>query len=57
MLIGIVTFLYTVWRLVRSWSQRTLERAADRVVDVQGDDDGDEEDEPAPAMPGDPNSE
>ena len=34
----------TVWKGVRSWSKRTLEKAGERVMDVQGDDNDDDED-------------
>lgn len=35
---------------MRNWSRRTLEKASDRVADVQGDDDDDEvEEDPVPA--------
>jgi len=43
-IIGVITFLYTVWKWVRGWTRRTLEKAGEHVLDVQGDDD-DEEDE------------
>jgi hypothetical protein len=44
--IGIVTFLYAVWKGVRAWSKRTLENASERVLDVRqdGDDDDDIDD-------------
>lgn len=43
--IGIATFLWAVWKAVRAWSRRTLEKAGERVADVQGDDeDGLDED-------------
>jgi exonuclease III len=32
-----------VYKGVRAWSRRTLERAGERVIDVQNDDDDDEE--------------
>ena len=32
-----------IYKGVRVWSRRTLERAGERVMDVQGDDDGDDE--------------
>ncbi|KAK6417696.1 hypothetical protein LTR95_017302 [Oleoguttula sp. CCFEE 5521] len=43
-LIGIVTILYAIWKGVRAWSRRTLESAGERVMDVPGskDDDDDE---------------
>ncbi|KIW06289.1 uncharacterized protein PV09_02758 [Verruconis gallopava] len=43
-LVGVATFLYAVWKGVRNLSRRTLEKAGERVLDVQGDDD-DEDDE------------
>jgi hypothetical protein len=43
-IIGALTFMYSVWKGVRIWSRRTLEKAGERVLDVQGDDDGDDED-------------
>ena len=33
-----------VWKGVRSWSKRTLQKAGERVMDVQGDDDDDGDD-------------
>lgn len=45
-LIGVITFLIAVTKGVRAWTRRTLEKAGDRVIDVHGDDD-EEEDEPA----------
>lgn len=36
--------LQTVWKGVRSWSRRTLEKAGERVMDVQGDDNDDDDD-------------
>ncbi|KAH7090457.1 hypothetical protein FB567DRAFT_292045 [Paraphoma chrysanthemicola] len=41
-LIGVGTFLAAVYKGVRAWSRRTLERAGERVMDVQNDDDDDE---------------
>ncbi|KAF1916860.1 hypothetical protein BDU57DRAFT_556993 [Ampelomyces quisqualis] len=38
-LIGVGTFLAAVYKGVRAWSRRTLERAGERVMDVQNDDD------------------
>ncbi|KAJ9141889.1 Ring finger domain-containing protein [Pleurostoma richardsiae] len=38
-MLGIMTFLGTVWKLISLMSSRVLEKASDRVVDVQGDDD------------------
>lgn len=37
--VGIATFVYGVWKAVRAWSRRTLEKAGERVMDVHGDDD------------------
>ena len=37
-----------VWSWVRAWTLRTLEKAGERVVDVQGDDDEMEEAPPQP---------
>ncbi|EOA90706.1 hypothetical protein ACJQWK_11263 [Exserohilum turcicum] len=42
-LIGVATFLTAIYKGVRAWSRRTLERAGERVMDVQGDDDDDED--------------
>ncbi|KAF2479226.1 hypothetical protein BDY17DRAFT_305199 [Neohortaea acidophila] len=41
--VGIVTFLYAVWKGVRAWSRRTLEKAGERVMDVPGNDDDDDD--------------
>lgn len=50
--IGIVTFLYAVWKGVRAWSRRTLEKAGERVMDVPGaEDDAEEEVEGDSAAP------
>ncbi|KAJ4369041.1 hypothetical protein N0V83_006123 [Neocucurbitaria cava] len=40
-LIGVGTFLAAVYKAVRVWSRRTLEKAGERVMDVQGDDEDD----------------
>lgn len=42
-LIGVGTFLTAVYKGVRVWSRKTLERAGERVMDVQGDDDDQDE--------------
>jgi len=34
-----------VWKAVRSWSKRTLEKSGERVMNVQGDDDEDEDED------------
>lgn len=48
-LIGVATFLAAIYRGVRAWSVRILERAGERIMDVGNDDDDDEDDEePAP---------
>jgi len=45
--IGVLTFLWSVWKAVRAWSRKALEKAGERVADVQGDYDDDEtEDDP-----------
>lgn len=45
-MIGVITASYAIWKLVRAWSRRTLESAGERVMDVPGskddDDDADE---------------
>ncbi|KAF2741104.1 hypothetical protein EJ04DRAFT_592778 [Polyplosphaeria fusca] len=41
--IGVGTFLVAIWKGVRAWSRRTLEKAGERVMDVPGD--GDDEDD------------
>ncbi|KAA8646902.1 E3 ubiquitin-protein ligase MARCH [Aspergillus tanneri] len=44
-LIGVMTFLWAVYKGVRSWSRRTLEKAGERVMDVPlPDDDVDNDD-------------
>ncbi|KUJ18276.1 RING finger domain-containing protein, partial [Mollisia scopiformis] len=40
-IIGVVTFLAAVWTWVRSWTKNALEKAGERVADVQGDEDED----------------
>ncbi|KAF1997930.1 hypothetical protein P154DRAFT_270238 [Amniculicola lignicola CBS 123094] len=44
-LIGVATFMVAVWKVVRAFSRRTLEKAGERVMDVQGDDDDDDDEE------------
>ncbi|ODM14559.1 hypothetical protein SI65_10045 [Aspergillus cristatus] len=46
--LGVLTFLAAVYKGVRSWSRRTLEKAGERVLDVPLPDD-DDEDEQAPS--------
>ncbi|KAI9869350.1 MAG: hypothetical protein M1813_000139 [Trichoglossum hirsutum] len=45
-LIGVGTFLWGVYKGVRAWSRRVLEKAGERVQDVQGDDDSDDDEDP-----------
>jgi uncharacterized membrane protein YidH (DUF202 family) len=42
-IIGVITFLVAVWSWVRAWTQSALESAGERVLDVQGGDDDDDE--------------
>lgn len=48
-IIGVFTFLFTVWKATRLWIERTLDRASQRILNVQRDnrngDDDDESDE------------
>lgn len=44
-IVGIATFLYAVWKGVRAWSRRTLEKAGEQVMDVPCTADGDDEDD------------
>lgn len=39
-----------MWTWVRAWTARTLEKAGERVADVQGDDDPEELEEPTAAQ-------
>lgn len=41
--IGIATVVYGIWKVVRAWSRRTLQNAGERVLDVPGADDDDDE--------------
>ncbi|KAI7487522.1 hypothetical protein KC351_g2584 [Hortaea werneckii] len=43
-ILGIATFLWAVWKMVRAWSRRTLEQAGERVMDVPGQANDDEDD-------------
>ncbi|KAF2281440.1 uncharacterized protein EI97DRAFT_390123 [Westerdykella ornata] len=43
-LIGVVTFFSAVYKGVRAWSRRVLEKAGERVMDVQQDEDDDDDD-------------
>ncbi|KAI1344075.1 hypothetical protein F5Y15DRAFT_368992 [Xylariaceae sp. FL0016] len=38
-LIGVVTFLWTTWKVTRKYTERTLERASQKILNVQHDDD------------------
>ncbi|KAF2873167.1 hypothetical protein BDV95DRAFT_661024 [Massariosphaeria phaeospora] len=42
-LIGVFTFLVATYKGVRAWSRRTLEKAGERVMDVQGEEDDDDD--------------
>ncbi|KAI0181479.1 hypothetical protein GGR52DRAFT_524785 [Hypoxylon sp. FL1284] len=47
-LIGVFTFLFAVWKATRKWTERTLDRASQRILNVQrenGNDDSDDSDE------------
>lgn len=44
-IIGVVTFLAAVWTWVRRWSRRTLEKASERIIDVNGEDNDEDDDE------------
>lgn len=51
-IIGVATFAYFIWKRVRLWSRQTLEKAGERVVDVQGhEEDDDEDDSSSTAVP------
>jgi hypothetical protein len=47
-MVGIGTFLWAVYKGVRSWSRRTLEKAGERVMDVPLPDDENDTDVPVP---------
>ncbi|KAI3317476.1 hypothetical protein HD806DRAFT_526997 [Xylariaceae sp. AK1471] len=44
-LIGVLTFLYTVWKVTRKYTERTLDRASQKILNVQADEDSDDEDD------------
>ncbi|CRG88979.1 hypothetical protein PISL3812_06014 [Talaromyces islandicus] len=46
-LIGVGTFLLAVYRGVRHWARNALEKASERVLDVQGDDEEAEDIDPS----------
>ncbi|KAI0837304.1 hypothetical protein F5Y06DRAFT_271293 [Hypoxylon sp. FL0890] len=41
--IGIITFLYAVWKATRQWTEKTLDRASQRILNVQRDNDDDDD--------------
>ncbi|KAI0389735.1 hypothetical protein F5Y17DRAFT_447888 [Xylariaceae sp. FL0594] len=43
-LIGVFTFLYTVWKVTRKYTEKTLDRASQKILNVQTDDDSEDED-------------
>ena len=43
--VGVATVVYAIWKGVRAWSRRFLESAGERVMDVPGSKDDDDEDE------------
>lgn len=44
-LVGVGTFIWGVYKGVRAWSRRWLEKAGERVMDVQMENDGDGDDD------------
>ncbi|KAI1132217.1 hypothetical protein F5Y10DRAFT_7487 [Nemania abortiva] len=46
-LIGVVTFLYGVWRATRNFTERTLNIASERIMNIQNGEDSDDEDSEA----------
>lgn len=46
LLIGALTFIWGVWKSVRLFCRRALDRAKERIIEVQGDDDDEEEEVP-----------
>lgn len=44
-IIGVFTFLYTVWKATRKWTERTLDRASQRILNVQRDNNDDDDDD------------
>ncbi|KNG86472.1 RING finger domain protein [Aspergillus nomiae NRRL 13137] len=51
-LVGVCSFLWAVYKGVRSWSRRALEKAGERVMDVPlPDDEDEEENDPSPEKP------
>ncbi|GAB7355688.1 hypothetical protein MBLNU459_g6391t1 [Dothideomycetes sp. NU459] len=43
-LVGVATVVWAVWKGVRAWSRKTLESFSEKVMDVPGADDDDDED-------------
>ncbi|OTA83621.1 hypothetical protein M434DRAFT_83823 [Hypoxylon sp. CO27-5] len=43
-LIGVITFLYSVWKVTRQWTKDTLDKASQRILNVQRDNDDDDDD-------------
>ncbi|RYO74181.1 hypothetical protein DL764_010935 [Monosporascus ibericus] len=44
-LIGVITFLWAVWKGTRSWTERTLDRASERIMNAHRDDESDSDDD------------
>ncbi|KAI1325856.1 hypothetical protein F5Y16DRAFT_376566 [Xylariaceae sp. FL0255] len=44
-LIGVLTFLYTVWKATRKYTEKTLDRASQKILNVQQGDPEDSDDE------------
>ncbi|XXG97173.1 hypothetical protein Hte_003468 [Hypoxylon texense] len=44
-LIGVFTFLYAVWKTTRKWTEQTLDRASQRILNVQRENNDDESDD------------
>jgi hypothetical protein len=42
-MVGAITFIIAIWKGVRRWSLRVLNKASERVVDVQGGDKDDDD--------------
>ncbi|EAW11996.1 E3 ubiquitin-protein ligase MARCH [Aspergillus clavatus NRRL 1] len=53
-LIGVLSFLWAVWKGVRTWSRKMLEKAGERVMDVPLPDDEDEDASSSSAEPHEP---
>lgn len=46
-IIGVATFIWAVYKSVRAWSRRTLEKAGEKVMDVATDDNDEDDDRAA----------